>query len=414
MQQVRSIAQQMQPLVREERVAWKWIPIYGLFVSAQLLGDSVLLLPELLALKQQALQEQDRYTAIVVMCWLAAALLYGGHLRLLQQECLQVQDLLDQLDCQISVAAYSSLDLSFLYYMWNQLEKADVCLRLAIRHARHWQDTNLLVWCYCTYVKVFLASGKLAEAEQTLQEVQHLIQRTGFTVYDPEVMAAQASLWLAQGKLSAAGAWATHFVFNPDVQEYIREEEFLALARVYLAQQQYAQCLQLLAQLLSRMEQVERRWDVTHILALQVAALQACGEITQARQVAVRLLTLTEPEGYIRVYLDVGTPMRQVLQAFLDAPDEEVSLSYVSTLLAAFEQEERNRSLRAEARRAYLSPRQGSTRAHQSTPLPARPYGLDGYSEMVPQSRLSAPVFSATVGYASLKPNKRSFHSTGL
>ncbi|HET8854001.1 MAG TPA: LuxR family transcriptional regulator, partial [Ktedonobacteraceae bacterium] len=97
MQQVRGIAQRMQPLVVEEQVAWKWIPMYGLFVSAQLLGDSVLLLPELLVLKQQALQEQDRYTAIVVMCWLAAAFLYGGHLRLLQQECLQVQDLLEQL-----------------------------------------------------------------------------------------------------------------------------------------------------------------------------------------------------------------------------------------------------------------------------------------------------------------------------
>jgi len=380
MQQVRSIAHQIQPLVVEEQVAWKWIPMYGLFVSAQLLGDSVLLLPELLALKQQALQEQDRYTAIVVMCWLAAAFLYGGHLRLLQQECLQVQDLLEQLDCQISVAAYPSLDLSFLFYAWNQLEEAEICLQKVMRHARHWQDTNLLVWCYCTYVKVFLTSGRVAEAEQTLQEVQHLIQRTGFTVYDPEVTAAQASLWLAQGNLSAAGAWATHFVFNPDVQEYIREEEYLALARVYLAQQQYEQCLQLLAQLLSRMEQVERRWDIIHILALQVAALQVCGEVTQARQVAVRLLTLTESEGYIRVYLDAGEPMRQVLQALLDAPDEVVSLSYVSTLLAAFEQEERKRALPA-PQAGFLSPRQG-------TLLPARthdksgPYGLDGHAPL--------------------------------
>lgn len=91
MQQVRCLAQQMQPLAVQEQVAWKRILLYGLFVSAQLLGDVVLLLPELLAGKQQALQEQDRYTAIVVMCWLAAAFLYGGHLRSLQQECLQVQ-----------------------------------------------------------------------------------------------------------------------------------------------------------------------------------------------------------------------------------------------------------------------------------------------------------------------------------
>jgi LuxR family maltose regulon positive regulatory protein len=195
----------------------------------------------------------------------------------------------------------------------------------------------------------------MAEAEQILREAQQLIQQTGLTVYNPEVTAAQVSLWLAQGNLSAAGAWAAHVLFNPDVQEYIHEEEYLALARVYLAQQQYAQCLRLLAQLLRRMEQVERRWDVIHILALQVVALQAGGEVTQARQVAVRLLTLTKPEGYIRVYLDGGEPMRQVLQTFLDAPEEEVSFSYVSTLLAAFEQEERKRPLRAEAQHAQAS-----------------------------------------------------------
>lgn len=59
MRRVRFIAQQMQPLVVEETVVWKWIPLYGLFVSSQWLGDAVLLLPDLLALRQQALQEQD-------------------------------------------------------------------------------------------------------------------------------------------------------------------------------------------------------------------------------------------------------------------------------------------------------------------------------------------------------------------
>jgi len=339
MRRVRSIAEQMQPLAVGEQVAWEWLPLYGLFVSAQWLGDAVLLLPDLLAMKQQALQEQDRAMAIVVMCWIAAALLYGGHLRLLHQECLQAQGLLEQAGMQVAVGAYPAFDLSFLYYERNQLEKAEACLRSVMEHAQRWQDMPLLAWSYGVYVKVLLASGKPAQAEQALQEAQSLVQRSGLVVYEASIMAAQVALWLAQGNLSAAGAWAEHSLLNPDAPEYMRQEEYLALARVYLAQRQYEQGLRLLAPLLSSMERVKRRWDSIHLLALQTVALYGLGETSQACQVALHLLALTEPEGYLRVYLDAGEPMRRVLETLLAAPHEAISISAVSRLLVAFEQE---------------------------------------------------------------------------
>ncbi len=339
MRRLRSVAQQMQPLTVGEQVAWKWLPLYGLFVSAGWLGDAVLLLPELLAMKHQALQEQDRATAIVVMCWIAAALLYGGHLRLLQQECLQAQGLLQQLEIQVAVGAYPAFDLSFLYYERNQLEKAEVCLRSVIEHAQHWQDVQLLAWSYGRYVNVLLASGQLAKAEQALQEAQSLVRRTGLVVYEASIMAAQVALWLAQGNLSAAGAWAEHYLFNPDAPEYMHQEEYLALARVYLAQRRYEQCRRVLAPLLSNIERVKRQWDCIHLLALQTVALYSLGETSQACEVALRMLELTEPEGYMRVYLDAGEPMRRVLETLLAMPQVTISTSAISRLLAAFEQE---------------------------------------------------------------------------
>lgn len=357
MQQVRQIAQEMQPLATNEVVAWKWPSLYGLFVSAQFLGDAVLLLPELLAMKRQAIQEQDRAIALVVMCWIAAAFLYEGNLRLLQQECLQVQDLLAQAGEQVSIAAYPAFDLSFLYYEWNQLEQAESSLQVAIQQASRWQDMNLLVWSHATYVKVLLASGKMAEAEETLQQAQKLMQQSGFTVHAPEVMAAQVSLWLARGDLSTAEAWAAHYVFDPQGQDCLHEEEYLALARVYLKQQQYEQCLHLIAPLLNRMERFERTWDVIHLLALQAVALYGPGEAVQAQQVIVRLLDLTESEGYIRVYLDAGEPMRHLLQSLRETPYKHegklsaASLSYISTLLAAFDQEEHKRNGRVDSSR---------------------------------------------------------------
>jgi LuxR family transcriptional regulator, maltose regulon positive regulatory protein len=83
-------------------------------------------------------------------------------------------------------------------------------------------------------------------------------------------------------------------------------------------------------------------------------------------RVAARLLRLSEPEGIIRVYLDVGEPMKQVLLTLLgaalpgadEAPQDDdpktsaISRPYVSRLLATFEQEgsdAANRALRVDA-----------------------------------------------------------------
>ena len=98
-------------------------------------------------------------------------------------------------------------------------------------------------------------------------------------------------------------------------------------------------------------------------MALYVVALHYAGKSAQAARVVARLLAMTEPEGWIRLYLDAGEPMRRALEALLeaagkggpDAPQEEgnsvsavsISRSYVSHLLAAFEQEERKRAHRA-------------------------------------------------------------------
>jgi LuxR family maltose regulon positive regulatory protein len=252
---------------------------------------------------------------------------------------LQAQGLLEQAGMQVAVGAYPAFDLSFIYYERNQLEKAEACLRSVMEHAQRWQDMQLLAWSSGAYVKVLLASGELAEAEQMLREMQSLVQRSGFAFYDTNVMAAQVELWLAQGNLSAAGAWAENFLFNPDAPEYMRQEEYLALARVYLSQRQYERCLRLLAPLLSSMERLKRQWDVIHLLALQTVAFYGLGETSQACQVALRLLQLSEPEGYVRVYLDAGEPMRRVLEMLGTAPQEAISTSAVSRLLTAFEQE---------------------------------------------------------------------------
>jgi LuxR family maltose regulon positive regulatory protein len=83
------------------------------------------------------------------------------------------------------------------------------------------------------------------------------------------------------------------------------------------------------------------------ILALQVAALQESGATQEALRVLDHLLTLAEPEGYLRVFLDAGEPMHQALHALVATSHmqkQDVSpdlVSYAQTLLDAFAGEQR-------------------------------------------------------------------------
>src|SRR3989442_1378447 len=84
-------------------------------------------------------------------------------------------------------------------------------------------------------------------------------------------------------------------------------------------------------------------------LSQSLVALHHAGQSEQARMIAARLFALTEPEGYLRVYLDEGEPMRQALLALLAPHSRQQELApstaaYLSKLLAAFEQEQQGAS----------------------------------------------------------------------
>ena len=68
-------------------------------------------------------------------------------------------------------------------------------------------------------------------------------------------------------------------------------------------------------------------------LALQALALWADGDRAGALTSLERSLRLAEPEGYVRVFADLGLPMARLLQ---EAQARKVMPEYVRTLLEAF------------------------------------------------------------------------------
>jgi LuxR family maltose regulon positive regulatory protein len=95
----------------------------------------------------------------------------------------------------------------------------------------------------------------------------------------------------------------------------------------------------LLERLLSAAEAGDRTGSVIEILVLQALAHHARGNRPGALAALQRAVTLAEPEGYVRVFVDGGAPIGSLLTA---AAKQGVAPSYVRRILAAFGRADHN------------------------------------------------------------------------
>lgn len=390
-EQFRLIYQQMQDLEKEEDVVWQMIPLYTTFTLHYVfLQEGALLVPQLLEARQQANQSADHFTMLEVRRRLALTCMRAGRLHLAHQECLASLALLEQVEGHTMLTASFSLGLALVLYQWNRLQEAYNALQRVIHDAAAWQHATLQSWSYRTLVKIELAAGNLATAHQALQEAEQVEQRMGSVLQQSWTTSVRVQWWLAVGNLAEASDWATHVVFDQDAWEPYRSDELLALVQVSLAQAEYVQAIEILERFRSHLDRPGNILMTISFLSLYLVALQQAGKRELARAVAVRLFALTEPEGYLRLYLDGGNPMRQTLQSLLTTSQDTaektsvLSYTYILRLLAAFEQEEQMFAVKRDAQ-------------------PARPQSA---LSQLPK-RLSGSISSVPAPFAPLTPQER-------
>jgi LuxR family maltose regulon positive regulatory protein len=188
------------------------------------------------------------------------------------------------------------------------------------------------------------AGGDLDGALEALNEAERLYVGD-FSPNVRPIAALQARVWIAQGRLSTTSGWARmQGLSAEDDLSYLREFEHITLARLLLAQyrsdcaehhadRSLREALRLLERLLQAAEEGRRRGSVIEILVLQALAYQIQGDMPAAFISLERALALAEPEGYVRIFVDGGSPMKVLLR---EATKHGIARSYVRRLLAAF------------------------------------------------------------------------------
>jgi LuxR family maltose regulon positive regulatory protein len=192
--------------------------------------------------------------------------------------------------------------------------------------------------------RILEAQGDLDGALDLLQEAER-VYVSDFHPNVRPIAALKTRVWVAQGRLGETFDWAHEQGLSAhDDLGYVREFEHITLARVLLAryksdreERSIEEVMGLLERLLEAAEEGGRMGSVIEILVLQGLAYEAQGDIPAALVPLERALALAEPEGYVRIFVDEGRPMAQLLSG---AAAHGIMPDYTARLLAAFEAEE--------------------------------------------------------------------------
>lgn len=234
----------------------------------------------------------------------------------------------------LPMAAMAFSGLAGLLYEWNDLEAATRHLTQGLEQGELWGNADTLASGYVGLARARQAQGDLDGALEALQRAEQLLREHAVTpTTEARVAASGPRLWLARGNRAAIESWVRQRGLEVAGRlSYVREVEYLALARVLLARNEAAEATALLGRLLQAAETAGRQGSAIEILALQALALRARDDIPGALAALERALSLAEPEGYARTFLDEGEPMLELLR---HAGSRGIAPAYVSRLLAA-------------------------------------------------------------------------------
>ena len=222
------------------------------------------------------------------------------------------------------IACEAFLGLARICYQWNDLDTAQQHGQQCVQLTQQKESIDTFASYEVFLARLRLAQGDSAGATAALNEAEAYIQQHNFMFRMPDVVAAQVITLLRQGNLGQRLIWPRS-MNSPSARRgftWRRADTSATLA--------------LLEPLRQQMEAKGWQDERLKIMILQAVALQAHGDLDQAVQLLGEALALAAPGGFIRIFVDEGLPMAQLLS---ETAVRGIMPDYCGQLLAVFEAE---------------------------------------------------------------------------
>lgn len=254
----------------------------------------------------------------------------------------------------ISTAVYG--ELGVVHYQWHQLGKALEYFQRAIRVSELSGYKDAEVYYGVVLSRLHQLEGDLKAADREIQKVSGLMQREAPTVVREEALAQQIRIHLARKRLANAEAILAPLSFSfQDGFSYPKQESaqivtpptgalYTSAFRIllYRAQTKHETAnLKAGIALADRIveESMRRRYLLLglELLLLRSQMHASAGDIEKSTADTIRALELAEPEGFISIFIDEGTPLMEILRTLLARGETgNASAAYVERIVDAF------------------------------------------------------------------------------
>jgi LuxR family maltose regulon positive regulatory protein len=234
--------------------------------------------------------------------------------------------------------------LGNLFVEWNDLDQAEMELQRGLELGRKWanQDTEI---SGCTgLVRARLAVGDYRAAQILVDELVRNTESDPVFWREGLIDSLQARIWIRQKQPQLLQSWVDRIA--PTLEgtvPYMLEEQAIVLARAQIILGQFQQAHSLVERLLPAIEAGSRWGRAIELRLLQSLAWRQAGEISLAFESLESSLEAAEAEGYVRIYLDEGEPMEQLLSAYTEQPSARFK-AYATRLLSDFSRQKRSHS----------------------------------------------------------------------
>jgi len=190
-------------------------------------------------------------------------------------------------------------------------------------------------WGYMCMARVLFSRGELARVESFIDRLETLDQTLEVPTWlKQQVVTWQIRVWLEQQNVEKTEHWLEQHALDEHGKLIFNNElEYIIYARILFTQGNWDEAIKLLEQLLDDANAGGRTTRIIEIQILKSLCYQAQGDLQLALATLEHALSLAEQNGYIRIFVDEGPRMAQLLYHTLE---HEIAPDYVRQLLTAF------------------------------------------------------------------------------
>ena len=236
---------------------------------------------------------------------------------------------------------YAHVRLADLLCEWNELDTAEQHAAQGLAISRAERNEEFESYALIALAQIKQAQGDAASASELGKQAMALARKRNIPTEIRFIAPRHVKILIQQDRLDDAAQVAREMPATDQATWFMQGVQTpLAHARVLIALREFDRAARSLEQLQNQTKASGETRALIEVLALLSVARHARGDTPQATEALGRALALAEPEGYVRIFVDLGKAMQQEIRDWrleigTDHEDRHLA-EYADKLLAAF------------------------------------------------------------------------------